>query len=844
MDKERKAYLDEIIERARKASKEFSKFSQKKVDEIVKRAALAGNDARIPLAEMAVEETGMGVVEDKVIKNHFATEYIYNHLRKIKSCGVLYEDKINRLKVLAEPVGVVIAVIPVTNPTSTAMFKALINLKARNAVIFSPHPRAARCTAEAVKIIKEAAVAADAPEDVLLIVENPSIEDTAYLMSQGDLVLATGGPSLVKAAYSSGKPALGVGPGNTPVYFHKSVDLERALDDLMKSKTFDNGVVCACESNLIIDEDIYDVTLKALIERKCHLMTEEQAKKVGELMETQLGKICGQYAWKIAEMAGFEVPKDPKVLLAKGNSETIGPDPLSHEKLSPVLTLYKVSDEEEAVEMMNKILANAGGLGHTAVVHATDKEVIEYVTKRVPVGRMLVNQPASQGAIGDIYNFGLTPSLTLGCGTWGGNSTTANVNTVDLINKVYVADRGQNIEWFRIPPRIYWGPGSISYLKSLSWFKRAAVITDPVMVELGYAKRVRELLEEAGLQVSVFSEVEPDPTIRTVRRITEFLNTFNADLIVTLGGGSPIDAAKAAWLFYELPEVDFKDVAERFMDIRKRVFKLPKLGKKAQFVAIPTTSGTGSEVSPVPVITDEDGQKYPLMDCGFTPWCAIIDSDLVMTLPKKLTAITGMDALSHAVEAYVSTMASDFTDLLAMKAIEYIFKYLPVAYREPGNREAREKMHNASTLAGIAFANAGLGICHSLSHKIWGAFHVPHGLANAIILPYVVEFNGEKVPEKYSTWPRYKVHSAGERYAEIFERIRDYIEDEDVKRMKPGPKALAEAVRYLSRTLELPLSFKDAGVPENEFFEFVNDLSKGWGNFQTYIIFKHILKFL
>lgn len=826
---DRRAYLDGILRRARRAAKAYSTYTQEQVDRIVEEAALASAAARIPLAELAVEETGMGVVEDKVIKNHFATEYIHNQLRKIRTCGVIYEDPINRIKTIAQPIGVVIAVIPVTNPTSTAMFKALLNLKARNAVVFSPHPRAVRCTAEAVRIMREAAVEAGAPEDVLQVVENPTIEDTQYLMSSGDLILATGGPALVRAAYSSGKPALGVGPGNTPAYFHRSVDLERAVEDLIRSKTFDSGMICACEASLIVDQDIWERTLELLVERGCYLVSPEEASRVTELIDQRLRDICGQPAPKIAEMAGFSVPERTKVLLAVGDVDAISwDDPLAREKLSPVLTLYRVEGPDEAIEVMNRLL-EVEGMGHTAVVHAQDREVIERVCARIPVGRMLINQPASQGAIGDIYNFGLTPSLTLGCGSWGGNSISSNVSVVNLVNITTVADRHQNIEWFRVPPRIFWGPGSISYLREMRDFKRAVLVTDPVMGKLGYADRAQELLEEAGLQVTVFSEVEPDPSVHTVRRIIKFLRDFQPDLIVALGGGSPIDAAKAAWLFYELPDVDFKDVAVRFLDIRKRIYKLPSLKLKARFVAIPTTSGTGSEVTAYTVITDENGEKFPLADYAFTPFCAIIDSNLVMTLPKGLTATTGIDAFSHAIEAYVSTMASDYTDPLALQAAKLLFEYLPRAYENPQDREAREKVHNAATIAGMAFTNAGLGICHSLSHKVGATFHLPHGLVNAIFLPHVIRYNAEEVPTKYATWPRYRVFSARDKYARMAAFLGLEPLPEEVKEtvsLTPGLEALARAVEDLTRRLGLPTTLREAGVSKEEFHARVRELAR------------------
>lgn len=826
---DRKGYLDGILDRARRAAKAYSSYGQEQVDRIVEEAALAGAGARIPLAELAVEETRMGILEDKVIKNHFASEYIHNQLREIRTCGVVSEDAANRLKTVVRPVGVVIAVIPVTNPTSTAIFKALLNLKARNAVIFTPHPGSARSTAEAVRIVLEAAVAAGAPENILQVVENPAVADTQYLMAGGDLILATGGPAMVKAAYSSGKPALGVGPGNTPVYLHRSVDLERAVEDVIKSKTFDNGMICASEASLVVDREIWDRARESLVERRCYLMSESEAAGVGKLIAERLRDICGQYAWKIAELAGFSVPKETKVLLGVGNVETISwDDPLAREKLSPILTLYQVSGPDEAIAVMNRLLA-VDGMGHTAVVHSQDREVIDRVSPNIPVGRMLVNQPASQGAIGDIYNFGLTPSLTLGCGSWGGNSISGNVSVVNLVNMTTTVERHQNMEWFRVPPRIFWGPGSLSYLRSMRNFKRAALVTDQMMIRLGYADRAQALLEEAGVKVSIFSEVEPDPSVHTVRRISKFLCDYQPDLIIALGGGSPIDAAKAGWLFYERPDIDFKDVAVRFLDIRKRIFKLPSLELKARFVAIPTTSGTGSEVTAFTVITGEHGEKFPLADYAFTPWCAIIDSDLVMTLPKKITAITGMDAVSHALESYVSTMASDYTDPLALQATRLLFKYLPIAYENPQDREAREKVHNAATIAGMAFTNSGLGICHSLSHKIGADFHIPHGMANAIFLPHVIRYNAEHVPSKYTSWPRYHLFSTRERYIQLASFTGLNLLPEEARKtvsLTPGPEALAESVKELTHRLGLPTTLKEAGVSQKELEARVKDLAK------------------
>lgn len=827
---ERGHHLEEVLQRARQAAQVYRSFTQAQVDEIVAAAALAGASARIPLAESAVAETGMGVVEDKVIKNHFATEYIHNQLRGLRTCGVIAEDEPNRIKTVAQPVGVVIAVIPTTNPTSTTLFKALVNLKARNAVVFAPHPRAPRCTAEAVRVVYAAAVAAGAPAGILQVLERPSKQDSAWLMAHGDLILATGGPAMVKAAYSSGKPALGVGGGNTPAYFHRSVDLERAVEDIIRSKTFDYGMICSCEAALVVDRELYDPALAALTRRECHRLSRDEADRVGALIAGRLNEICGQPAAKIAEMAGFSVPASTKVLLAEGEVDTIGRgDPLAHEKLSPILTLYAVRDLQEAVAVMNRLLA-VGGMGHTAVVHAQDREALRFVTEKLPVGRLLVNQPASQGAIGDVYNFGLTPSMTLGCGTWGGNSISGNVGVVDLVNTTTVADRHQNMEWFRVPPKIFWGPGSLNYLGTLSRHRRAVVVTDRMMLELGFAGRAQDLLAAAGVQVLVFDEVEPDPSVDTVRRIAAFLREAEPDLIVALGGGSPIDAAKAAWLFYERPEVDFKAVAVRFMDVRKRVFRVPSLGEKARFIAVPTTSGTGAEVTPFTIITGEQGEKFALADYQFTPHCAIIDSDLVMTLPKSQTALTGMDALSHAVEAYGSTMASDYTDPLALQAAGLLFRYLPRAYAHPDDREAREKVHNAATIAGMAFANAALGICHSLSHKVGGAFHLPHGLANTIFLPHVIRYNGVEVPGKYSTWPRYRVFSARERYARMVAFLSLELEagagSEFFTGLEPGPEALAVAVTRLARQLDLPVTLQAAGVPAAEFEAQVKDLAR------------------
>ena len=830
-DAEDQEKLNSLIAKVKAAQALYADFTQEQVDTIFRAAALAANNARIPLAQMAVAESGMGVVEDKVIKNHFASEYIYNKYRHYKTCGVIEEDEGFGIVKVAEPLGVIAGIVPTTNPTSTAIFKSLIALKTRNGIIFSPHPRAKKSTIEAARIVYEAAVKAGAPENIIGWIDDPTVAMSQHLMQHPDisLILATGGPGMVKAAYSSGTPAVGVGAGNTPVIIDETADIEMAVSSVLQSKTFDNGMICASEQSVTVIDSIYDAVKAEFIKRGAYILSAKEAKLVGETIQIDgklNAKIVGQSAFKIAQMAGVKVPEAAKVLIAE--TAGVGADyPFSREKLSPVLGMYRAKDFATALDNAEKLL-NYGGLGHTSVLFTdpNNKDRVAAFGKRMNTSRTLINMPSSQGAIGDVFNFKLDPSLTLGCGSWGGNSVSQNVAPKHLLNIKTIAKRRENMLWFRVPEKVYFKFGCLrEALRDLQddGRKRAFVVTDRFLYESGTLDGALRTLEELGIKFEVFSEVAPDPTLECARNGLERMNSFHPDTIIAVGGGSPMDAAKIMWLMYEHPEVHFDDIAMRFMDIRKRVFKFPKLGTKATLVAIPTTSGTGSEVTPFAVITDEKtGVKYPLADYELTPKMAIIDTQLVMKMPKKLTAYSGIDALVHALEARVSILASEYTNGLAREAARLVFKYLPAAYENGTTDEkAREKIHHASTIAGMAFANAFLGVCHSMAHKLGAAFHVPHGLANALLITEVIRFNATRKPTKQGTFSQYKCPDAVERYASLasFLQLGGKTEDEKVEK-------LIEAVEKLKARLEIPKSIQEAGVPEKEFLARLDNLAE------------------
>ena len=821
--------LEELIRRVKAAQAEYATYTQEQVDAIFKKAALAANAARIPLAKMAVAETGMGVVEDKVIKNHFASEIIYNKYKQDKTCGVIEEDKAFGIQKIAEPVGILAGIVPTTNPTATAIFKALIALKTRNAIIFSPHPRAKNCTIEAAKIILQAAVAAGAPENIIAWIDEPSVPLSQALMQHPDisLILATGGPGMVKAAYSSGRPSLGVGAGNTPAVIDSTAHLKLAVSSIILSKTFDNGMICASEQSVIVVDDVYEEVKREFIARGAYFVTPEEREKLGNqiIVNGHLNaEIVGQPVQKLAELAGFSIPEDTRVLI--GEVEKIGKDePFAFEKLSPILAMYRAKDYEDAVEKAEQ-LVEFGGRGHTAVLYTSpaNTEHIKRFEDKVQTARVLINTPSSQGAIGDLYNFRLDPSLTLGCGTWGGNSISENVEPSHLLNIKTVAERRENMLWFRIPPKVYFKSGALPVaIRELAGKRRAFIITDKPLYDLGVTNTLEQALDEIGLKYDIFYDVEPDPSLETVQRGLELINTFQPDVIIAMGGGSPMDAAKIIWLLYEHPEIEFEGLAMRFMDIRKRVYELPPLGDKAILVAIPTTSGTGSEVTPFAVVTDRRTDiKYPLADYALTPTMAIVDPELVLNMPKKLTAYGGIDALTHALEAFVSVLASEYTNGLALEAIRLIFKYLPSAYKNGANDpKAREKMHYAATIAGMAFANGFLGICHSMAHQLGATFHVPHGLANALMISHVIRYNATDAPFKQATFSQYKYPNAMWRYA----RIASYLglggdtEAEKVNR-------LIAAVEDLKRQVEIPSAIKDV-IKETpaEFYAKLDDLA-------------------
>lgn len=819
--------LEILISKVKKAQKIFAAFSQEKVDAIFRAASLAANRARIPLAKMAVEETGMGIVEDKVIKNHFASEYIYNKHKNAKTCGIIAEDKINGTKTVAEPLGVIAGVVPTTNPTSTAIFKSLISLKTRNAIIFSPHPRAKAATIEAAKTVLEAAIKAGAPENIIGWIDVPSIELSNALMKHPSIacILATGGPGMVKAAYSSGKPALGVGAGNTPAVIDETADLKMAVSSILQSKTFDNGVICASEQAIVAVKEVYESVKAELLYRGAYILNAKEKEKVAKtiIINGALNAaIVGQSAHKIAELAGVKVPESAKVLVGEVTEISLDEE-FAHEKLSPVLALYSAKNFEEAAEKALNLI-ELGGLGHTSVLYtdARRQDRIDLFAKKLPTGRILINSPASQGAIGDLYNFRLEPSLTLGCGSWGGNSVSENVGVKHLLNYKTVAERRENMLWFRVPPKVYFKRGATDLaLRELKGKKRAFIVTDRYLFNSGTVNVVTNVLEEIGIDFQIFFDVKPDPTISTINEALFMIRTYEPDVIIALGGGSPIDAAKIIWLMYEQPDTNFDDIAMRFMDIRKRICDIPELGQKAQLVAIPTTSGTGSEVTPFAVITDDQTHiKYPIADYALTPNMAIIDPNFVDTMPAGLCAASGIDALSHAIEAYVSALATNFTNSNSLEATKLIFRYLPRSYKDgKSDPIAREKIHYASTLAGMAFANAFLGICHSLAHKLGAAFNIPHGIANALLLNQVIKFNATDCPTKQCAFSQYKFPNAKAKYGQIADELGLGGKNDDEK-----VSLLIDAITQLKKDVNVPLSIKDAGVSEKDFMEQLDDL--------------------
>ena len=820
--------LQNTITRVRKAQEEFSKFSQEKVDQIFKAAAIAANQARIPLAQMAVEETGMGVVEDKIIKNHYAAEYIYNKYKNEKTVGVVEEDNYYGIKKVLEPIGVIGAVIPTTNPTSTAIFKTLICLKTRNGIIISPHPRAKASTIAAAKVVLEAAVKAGAPEGIIGWIDVPSLELTNTLMQSVDTILATGGPGMVKSAYSSGKPALGVGAGNTPAIIDESADIILAVNSIIHSKTFDNGMICASEQSVIVLDKVYDAVKTEFAKRGCYILNSEEIEKVRKtiIINGALNaKIVGQSAYNIAKLAGLEVPETAKILIGEVESVDLSEE-FAHEKLSPVLAMYKAKDFEDALAKAKQLIAD-GGLGHTSSLYIntlTQKEKIEEFYSNMKTCRVLINTPSSQGGIGDLYNFKLAPSLTLGCGSWGGNSVSENVGIKHLLNIKTVAERRENMLWFRVPEKTYFKYGCLPVaLQELADMgkKKAFIVTDRVLFDMGYTNKITDVLDANGIQYKIFSDVEPDPTLRCARAGAAEMTAFNPDVIISLGGGSAMDAAKIMWVMYEHPEVNFHDLAMTFMDIRKRIYKFPTMGEKAMMVSIATSAGTGSEVTPFAVITDEkSGVKYPLADYELTPDMAIVDAELMMTSPKGLTACAGIDVLVHSIEAYVSIMASEYTNGLALEAIRLVFKYLPDAYNEgTTNIKAREKMAHASCMAGMAFSNAFLGINHSMAHKLGAFHHLPHGMANSLVMTEVIRFNSADAPVKQAAFAQYKYPNAAWRYAKIADHLGlggNTIEEK--------VELLIKAIEELQAKVNMPKTIKEAGVTEEKFYATLDEM--------------------
>ena len=821
--------INELVEKAKIAEKEYLKLDQKTVDNVVKAMSMAGLEHHMELAKMAVEETNRGIYEDKITKNMFATEYVYHSIKYEKTVGIINENEEEGYVEIAEPVGIIAGVTPVTNPTSTTMFKSIISAKTRNVIIFGFHPSAQKCSKRAAEILRDAAVKAGAPENCILWIEEPSILATKLLMNHPDvnLILATGGTGMVKSAYSCGKPALGVGPGNVPCYIDKTAKLKTSVNDLVLSKSFDNGMICASEQAVLVDKEIYKEFEELMRKAGCYFVSEEEKEKLKNSMfdfneenEYKLkSHVPGKSPYQIAKEAGFEVPEETKVLVVY--EEGIGKEyPFSKEKLSPVLTYYIVNNEDEGIEKSEKLL-EFGGLGHSAVIHSENEETILKFSNTMKAGRIIVNSPSTHGAIGDIYNTNM-PSLTLGCGSFGGNSTTANVSSVNLINIKRTSKRRVNMQWFKVPEKIYFEAGSIGYLEKMPDIERAFIVTDESMVKLGYVDKILYHLRNRKQYVhsQIFSEVESDPSFDTIKKGVKAMETFKPDVVIALGGGSPIDAAKGMWLFYEHPDADVEGLKLKFMDIRKRTYKFPKLGEKCKMVAIPTTSGTGSEVTSFAVITDkEKNKKYPLADYELTPDVAIVDPDLVMSLPKSITADTGMDVLTHSIESYVSNMASDYTDGLAEKAAELIMNYLETAYNNGSDRQAREKVHNASTIAGMSFTNAFLGINHSLAHKMGAEFHLPHGRINAILLPYVIKYNSSK-PTKFVSFPKYEYFIADEKYYQLAKKLGLKADTKE-----EGIKSLIEKIQEMNVNMNIPKSFKDAGVDEQEFLAKVDMLA-------------------
>ena len=823
--------LEAALARVRAAQAKYAEYSQEEVDKIFLAAASAANKQRIPLAKMAVEETGMGVVEDKVIKNHYASEYIYNAYKNTKTCGVIEEDTAFGIKKIAEPVGVIAAVIPTTNPTSTAIFKCLLALKTRNGIIISPHPRAKACTAAAAKVVLEAAVAAGAPEDIISWIDVPSLDMTNLIMKEADIILATGGPGMVKAAYSSGKPAVGVGAGNTPAIIDDTADILLAVNSIIHSKTFDNGMICASEQSVIVLDKVYKAVKKEFADRGCYFLSPEETEKVRKtiIINGALNaKIVGQKAHTIAELAGVKVPENTKILIGEVESVDISEE-FAHEKLSPVLAMYKAKNIDDAFAKAQQLIAD-GGYGHTSSIYlnvATEQEKLDKFASLMKTCRILVNTPSSHGGIGDLYNFKLAPSLTLGCGSWGGNSVSENVGVKHLLNIKTVAERRENMLWFRAPGKVYMKKGclpvALDELKTVMGKKKAFLVTDNFLYKNGYTKAITDKLDEMGIQHTTFFDVEPDPTLDCAKRGAQQMTAFQPDTIIALGGGSAMDAAKIMWVLYEHPEADFMDMAMRFIDIRKRVYTFPKMGEKAYFIAIPTSAGTGSEVTPFAVITDEKtGVKYPLADYELMPNMAIIDADLHMSAPKGLTAASGIDAVTHALEAYAAMLATDYTDGLAIQALKIIFEYLPRAY-DNGQTDAvaREKMANAATMAGMAFANAFLGVCHSMAHKLGAFHHLPHGVANALMIDEVLRFNASETPVKMGTFPQYDHPHTLERYAEVADALGIKGKNDTEKL-----EGLIAAIDTLKERVGIKKTIRDYVPDEEDFLARLDEMTE------------------